>query len=169
MEIGNQSIHAAPLVAGVNEDVGIATERRYLAIATFHASALQAANARRSHGDHAFTGGLRLANLLAGRVGHLDPLAVHVVFEDVVHPHRLEGARTNVQRHESTVDAFFGQGVQQRLVEVKASGRCRNGTIAAGVDGLVALAVAQLVFPGDIGRQRHMAVLFQQCDHWRVA
>ena len=94
---------------------------------------------------------------------------MHVVFEDVVHPHRLEGARTNVQRHESTVDAFFGQGVQQRLVEVQPRRRSGHGTVAARIHGLIAFAVAQLVFPSDVGRQRHMAVLFQQCDHWRVA
>ena len=67
--------------------------------------------------------------------------AVHVVFEDVIHPHRLEGACADVQCHESTVDAFLGQSIQQRLIEVQPRGRCCDGPVPASVDGLVALAV----------------------------
>ena len=141
MEVGDQCIHAAPLVTGINEDIGVAAEGRNLAIAALHTGALQAANARRPHGNHALASGLRLANLLAGGLGDLDPLAVHVVFEDVIHPHRLEGACADVQCHESTVDAFLGQSIQQRLIEVQPRGRCCDGPVPASVDGLVALAV----------------------------
>ncbi|MNO47024.1 hypothetical protein D3C76_373240 [compost metagenome] len=90
---------------------------------------------------------------------------MHVVVFDLVDPHRLEGARADVQGHEGPLHALGGNLLQQRLVEVQAGrGRCdRTGTL--GVDGLVALTVGALVGAVDIGRQRHVPDAFEQWQH----
>jgi len=65
--------------------------------------------------------------------------------------------------------AFIGKGVQQWLIKMQPGGRRRYCTITPGIDGLVTLTVAEFVFPGNIRWQWHMAVLFKQRDHRRIA
>ena len=70
-----------------------------------------------------------------------------------------EGAGADVQRHEMPGDAARVEGREQALGEVQAGGGRRHGTLAAGIDGLVALGVPGLdcAPAGDIGRQRRIA------------
>jgi hypothetical protein len=76
--------------------------------------------------------------------------------------HGLEGACAHMQRDAGAPHAARSQFRQQGLIEMQ---RCRGGGHRAGVageDGLVALRVVGGVGVGDVGRQRHMAVLFHQ-------
>ena len=54
------------------------------------------------------------------------------------------------------------QGGEQGFVEVQGRGGCGHGAGPGCEDGLVALGVFGRVGMGDVGRQRHVAVLFQQ-------
>jgi hypothetical protein len=83
---------------------------------------------------------------------------VHPVLVQVILAHRLEGAGTDVQGDLRGLDADAAGGLQHRLVEVQPGGGRRDGPVASGIDGLVALPVRGVVGALDVGRQRHMAV-----------
>ncbi|BBI59635.1 hypothetical protein HSBAA_09410 [Vreelandella sulfidaeris] len=86
------------------------------------AGAFQAAHAGGANRDHALTRRQGVAHLLAGGFRDLNPLAVHMVFKDVVDAHRLKGARTYVQGDKGTVNAFISQRIQQRLIKMQPCG-----------------------------------------------
>jgi hypothetical protein len=53
-----------------------------------------------AHGHDAAAAPARVAAMACDRLGaHLVPLAVHAVFGQALHAHRLEGAGAHVQRH----------------------------------------------------------------------
>ena len=168
MEVGDQCIHAAPAIAGVDEDIGLATVRRQLAIAAL-AGGFQATHAGGADGDDLVAGGMGAIDLFADRFIDFQPLAVHVMFANVVDAHRLKGAGADMKRDEGRLDTFGAQGFHHRLVEVQPGGGGGHGAFAAGIDGLVALAVRQFVLAGDVWRQRHVAVLLEQGDQWCLA
>ena len=66
-------------------------------------------------------------------------------------------ACAHMQRDFGEIDAFGGQGVQQRLIEMQAGSGGGNGACVAGKDGLVIRGILRIggAFCGDIGRQRH--------------
>ena len=67
-----------------------------------------------------------------------------------------------MQGHGRALHAAGLQGGEQGFVEVQGRGGCGHGAGPGCEDGLVALGVFGRVGMGDVGRQRHVAVLFQQ-------
>ena len=79
--------------------------------------------------------------------------------------HRLEGARTNVQRHKRHLHAFGAQFFQQRLVKMQTCGRGCNRARFFAINGLIKFAVSVFVRTVDIRRQRHMADAVENIQH----
>ena len=160
MEIGNQTVGNAETVARRDENIGIAPP--CFQTACFPRGRFQRAHRggadrpdfcplrlRRFHRRHCF-----------GR--HVVPFAVHFVFGDVLRPHRLERAGTDMQRYLRQAHAFGFEFRQQRVGEVQACGRCGHCALVFGVHGLVAALVVAVGRPFDIGRQRQPAVLLEE-------
>ena len=158
VEIGDHRIDAADAVAGEDEDLRLAGERLQFAVPH---GGLQRAHDRGAHRYHAAAAGARCAHLLDQCRTDVEPFAVHAVFVDVVHAHRLERTGTDMQRHVAEFDAAVAQRGKQRIVEVQARGRRRDRAQFAREHGLVALVV---VLPGRtlyVGRQRQAPDLLQ--------
>ncbi len=163
MEIGHQGIDHMQRPARVNEDIGVAAEGFQLAIAR---RAFQRAHTGSAHRDHPPATGPASGDRIDHILADLQPLAMHEVIFDTLDPHRLKGAGAYMQGNESALDALFGDGREQRLIEMQPRGRRCHGAGAFGIYGLIALAVGGFVRPVDIGRQRHMAGSLQQRQHF---
>ena len=72
---------------------------------------------------------------------------------------RAEGAQPDVQHDRRDGDTLIPQFLQQLPGEMQSGGRCGGGAFGAGIDGLVAVVILQLL--GDIGRQGHQPDLVQ--------
>jgi hypothetical protein len=87
---------------------------------------------------------------------------VHLVFGQILHPHRLEGARADVQRQRR---ALHAAGVEPRE---QASSKCRPAVGAATAPGflrkhrLIAGFVGRVGIVLDVRRQRQAAELLDQ-------
>ncbi len=89
-------------------------------------------------------------------------LCVHLVFAEVIDPHGLERARSDVQGHVRAHDAGALAGGEQRCVEVQSGGRGGYGSGRARIDRLVALAIRVLDRTMQVRRQRHLTVTVEE-------
>ena len=89
-------------------------------------------------------------------------LRVHRVILDLVLLDRAERAKADVQRDIADLHTHVRDPLQQLLREVQAG--CRRGGAAklAGIDRLVALLILQFLL--DVGRQRHLAKVFEHLE-----
>ena len=96
-----------------------------------------------------------MAYLLHQLGTHIDPLTVHLVLMKIVHPHRLERPRADMQRHMPKLHATLAQSGQQGIIKMQARGGGSHRTNLASKHGLVALGIIRTGFALDIRRQRH--------------
>jgi len=166
MKIRQQGIDGAKLIARLDEQAGDAPVGRNHAAASGRRSrGFQAPDHRRADGDHPPAGGARGIDRRGGAVRHLHPLLVHHMVFEIVRPHRLEGARADVQRDERPRDAARLELGEGPLVEVQARGGRRHRAGFARIDRLIALPVGAVRRPIDIGGQRHLAVRLEVGQH----
>ncbi len=90
---------------------------------------------------------------------------MHAVLLDIVHPHRLKSARSDMQRDEGMPDTASGERREQLGIEVQSRGRRRHRAGVARVYSLIALAIGGFRRPVHIGRQRHVAVALEVRQH----
>ncbi len=162
VEIGHQPVGDTETVTGIDEDVGGTPPWPHLAILprrTFDQS--KGCRPDRDHAPPGCAGGVDL-----GRRGirHLAPFGMHPVGRHILHLHRQEGARTDMQRDLGKGDAPGPERGQQIIVEMQRGGGGGDGTGMAGEDGLEIVAVLRVwgAQRRDIGRQRHVARLCQR-------
>ena len=124
VEVGQQRIDAADAVAGQDEDRGFPGEGLQFAVAH---GRFERAHDGGADGDDAAAARPGLADLFDQRGADVQPLAVHAVFGQFIHPHRLEGAGAHVQRDVAERDALGAQRRQQCFVEMQAGGGRGDG------------------------------------------
>ena len=73
---------------------------------------------------------------VAGLSVDLHLLRTHLMLGEVFHLDAVETAQSTVHGHIGKVDATDFQALHQFTTEVQARGRCRHGTLMAGIDGL---------------------------------
>ncbi len=168
VEVGQQQVGAAEPVAGRDEDVGLALERMEPAVGVD--GALQQAQAGGADGDDAPARRPRGVDPLGRRGADLAPFAMHAVVLDPLGLDRQEGAGADVEGQEHAADAGVLQRPEQAFGEVEPGGRRGDRARPLGVDGLVvgAVGVLRALGPRDVGRQRHLAGLFQGVEQRRV-
>src|SRR5690554_3376757 len=115
MEIGHHRVHCLEAVAGIDEDIGFATKSRKNAVIT---GRLKRANRYSAHRHHATATSTGLNHRVYGLLGNLGNFAVHNVIMDILHPDRLEGTRTHVQRYIGKLNTLGPEGFQQGIVKV---------------------------------------------------
>ncbi len=69
--------------------------------------------------SHPVSARLRRGDPVDQRLRQLVPLAVHLVFGEVLDAHRLERPRADVQRQRRAFDALFVEACEQRVVEMQ--------------------------------------------------
>ncbi len=164
MEVGDHRVDAADAVAGQDEDLGFAGKWLQFAFGRglgLAPGAFQRAHHCRAHRDHAAAAGAGAAYLFDQRGTDVEPLLVHHVLVELVHPHRLEGAGAHMQGDVAELHPALAQARQQRLVEVQPGGGRGDRADFAREHGLIALAVFDTRLAADIGRQRQAASLEQ--------
>ncbi len=84
---------------------------------------------------------------------------MHLVVGRVVGLDRQEGARPHMQRHEMPLDAALVERLEKTGREMQPGRGGRDGTVFAGIDGLVVglVLVVLRTLGRDIGRQRNVA------------
>ena len=110
VEVGDQRVHQLEAVAGLDEDAGVAPLGHQPAVLR---GGFQRAHAGGAHGDDPpapLAGGV---DPVGGLRGDLEVLRVHLVFLDVLHLHRPEGAQAHVQQHRHDVHALLADAVHQ--------------------------------------------------------
>ncbi|VAL71188.1 Uncharacterised protein [Enterobacter kobei] len=165
MEVGHQRINDFVLIARVDKDLRIAKERLNQLAFRGLRSALKGTYRRCTDGHDAITARFRRQHRIHNLLWHFGILRVHDVVFDAVHAHRLEGACTNVQRHERHLYALRAQFLQQRLIKVQARRWRRHRARLLAVDGLIQLAVGLFVRALNIRRQRHVADGVEDVEH----
>ena len=156
VEVGDQAVHHLEFKTWRDENLRVAA-----GLAKF-SPRFQRAHRRRAHCDHPTATRLARGNGLLCGLRHFVPFAVHGVFSDVFGFDGLEGASAHMQSHAGGLHALRCQGVQYAFVKVqRGGGRCHRAR-GTRKHRLVALHVLFRIAVGDVGRQRHMAVLFHQ-------
>ena len=158
MEIRDQAVHGLDAHTGIDEDGGIPAAGMDHAPVVRHG--LDGADGRRADTDQPASGGADAVQGFGGLRRHLVPLRVHLVVGDLLRLHRAEGAQAHMQQHRHDGDALLPDALQKRRGEVQAGRRRGGGAFGLGVDGLVALAVPELLM--DVGRQGHLPQPVQQ-------
>ena len=82
-------------------------------------------------------------------------LTVHDMGVDLLHPHRLEGARADVQSDISQPATARLETIQHGLVEMQTGRRRGNGAWMTRIDGLVPRQVLHAGRSFNIRRQWH--------------
>ena len=162
MEIGDEAVDHPELEPGGDEQIGLggACDRGAVGCGR----GLEAAHRGRSDRDDAAAAPARFPDRGRSRLRNRVALAVHAMLREILHAHRLECPRAHVQRHVGELDAAFGKRREQRLVEVQARCRGRDGAGGARVYGLVAPLVLRLGRVGNIRRERNAAVALEQLE-----
>ena len=163
VEVGDQHIDHAEREAGRDEDVGVAAAGlQRTAGTTRDGSRFERAQRRGADRHDAPAGRARACDRVDGALRHVEPLAVHRVLGQVLGAHRLEGAGADVQRDARRVDATLREVGQHRVVEVQRGGGRGDRPRVRREHGLVAALVIGGVGMGDVRRQRHVTVRFEQ-------
>jgi len=155
VKIGDQQIHLPKTVAWRDEDVRLPLHRLQSPITAGAFKTAHRCGAHRHHAPASRTGRLHLRHQFRR---DFDPFAVHAMLADVLHLHRLEGARPHMQGDKARLHAPLAQLRQQRLIKMQSRRGCGHRAFPAGIDGLIARLIKCFVRPLDIGGQWHMPV-----------
>ena len=153
VKVGDQRIHTLEGIAGVDKDVGPAGSSGQTAV--LPGKALQRAAGGGAHGDDPAALFLGLADDAGGLLRDDAKLRMHLMVLDLLRLHRAEGAQAHMQRHVAQLHALGGDLLHQFLGKMQPGGGGSGAADFPGIDGLIPLAVLQLLL--DIGRQRHFA------------
>ena len=80
---------------------------------------------------------------------------------DIVHTYRLKGAVPHMEGEFRYLDTLCFKGTHKGIGEVKSCGGGRHSASIFGINRLVGGLVKLVCVPLDIGRKRHVAVVFQ--------
>jgi hypothetical protein len=158
MEVRQQGVDHPKAMTGPDEESRLALLRRQL---TASGGGLEGAHAGRADRDDPATLTACLRDLRAERRRNAHHLGMHVVRIELVRAHRLKRARTHVQRQMRGGDPRGGTAFEQGSVEMQTRGRRRHGARHPRIHRLIALAVDRLGGAVKIGRQRDLAVPFE--------
>ena len=137
MKIGDQRVHAAKTVTGVDEDTGVAAPGPGKAGSV--GDGFQRPHRRGADRDDPPATGLGRPDPVARFGVDLDPFGVHDVFRDALDPRWLKGAGPDVQSDEGSLHAQSGDPVEQGDLEeaMNAASQIGDDTLQQNAGGAV--------------------------------
>ncbi len=163
VEIGQERIHDAEGLAGIEEDAGFSAAGKDQGASQgggFCGGILEGANHGGADGEDgaAGTAGGDDRGGGGGRA-HVGFARAGVVFE-ARNADGLESAEADIEGERVDFDAGEAQAGEDFGGEMEAGGGSGDSRAAGGVNGLVTLTVGELVFAADIGRERNVSQAF---------
>ena len=164
MEVGYQGIYRLELIAGIDEDRGLAVYGVHLAVGS--AYALQ--NSARGSADryNSATLGAALIDLACHLVGDVEIFAVHKMLFNFINLNRSERAKAYVQSNLSVADALGLDSLEELIRKVKSRSGSGSRALLLSVYGLVVALVLELL--GYVGGQGHIAYCVKNLIHGLV-
>src|SRR5277367_5586771 len=151
MEVCEQCVNDAELVAGIDKDVSFAAAGFDASFASLFPREFERAHGRGTDGDDAVAVRFREINGICGRCGDFVGLAVEFVVLDFSYAHGLEGAEADVESDFRDFNSTGANALENFGREVEARRRRGYRSSRFRIDGLVALAICWLVFAVDVG------------------
>ena len=162
MEVGEHSVHQAEVVAGADEQVGVAGgggDGGAAGVVGVLGGLFQGADGGGADGDDAAAsaaGGVEGAGRFGGQ---FVPFGMDAVGADVLAAHGAEGVQADMEGNPGGLGAAAADAVQGGRGEVEAGGGGGDAAGGIAVHGLVAFRVVGGFL--DVGGQGHFAEAFQ--------
>src|SRR5262249_10693392 len=160
VEVCQQRVHRAKLIAGINEKFSATAFGSHVAVRI--GCALQRACGRSADGYDARAGSFRLVDLFGRLVDYFITLRRYYMFFDLFDANRLKSRIAYMMRDFNDLHAARAQFVEDSRGEMQSGGRRRNRSALTGEDGLIPRLVQSPLFAAfalNVGRQRRIADL----------